>query len=206
MSTITLPAAPPVASAPGPYRMTADEFDRIAEGLNRPVELVDGYLVERPDMDPEHAMVTTLLRRFLDRMLGDVWHAREEKPVRADDYNERLPDVAVVPGTPRDYGKHHPKPGETALLVEVSWSTLYADRGEKQKLYASQGVPVYWIVNVKYRQVEVYTRPTPDGYLARTDYQDGDSVPVVIAGAEVGRVAVTGILPRIEPAVGGNGV
>ena len=204
MSTITLPP-PLVASASAPYRMTADEFDRIAEGLDKRAELVDGHLVERPDMNPEHAMVTKLLRRFLDRILGDDWHACEEKPIRVDDYNERLPDISVVPGTPRDYAKRHPTPADAALLVEVAWSTLYADRGEKQKLYASQGVPVYWIVNVKYRQVEVYTGPGPDGYLARADYQDGDFVPVVIAGVEVGRVAVTDILPRIEPAADGNG-
>ena len=81
MSTITLPP-PLVASASAPYRMTADEFDRIAEGLDKRAELVDGHLVERPDMNPEHAMVTKLLRRFLDRILGDDWHACEEKPIR----------------------------------------------------------------------------------------------------------------------------
>jgi hypothetical protein len=33
----------------------------------------------------------------------------------------------------------------------------------------------------------------------------GQSVPVVIEGVEVGRVAVADIVPRIEPSASGNG-
>src|SRR5580698_8333170 len=128
MSTIT--PTQPIASPSTPsivpsYRMTADELDGLPEWRDKPVELINGQLVERPDMNPEHAVVTELLRQFLDAILkGKGWYAREEKPVRADEYNERLPDISVVPGTPRDYFKQHPKPRMAALLVEVSWSTL----------------------------------------------------------------------------------
>ena len=85
---------------PGQYRMTVDEFERIAEGLDKPVELVDGFLVERTDMDPPHVLVTERLRRRLDRLVPEGWFARDEKPLRIPDFNERLPDVAVVRGTP----------------------------------------------------------------------------------------------------------
>jgi len=209
MSTIT--PTQPIASSATPsivpsYRMTADEFDRVSEGLNKPAELIDGQLVERPDMNPEHAVVTELLRQFLDAILkGTGWYAREEKPVRADEYNERLPDISVVPGTPRDYFKQHPKPGIAALLVEVSWSTLAYDRGEKRDLYAAQAVPVYWIVDVKARKVEVYTGPGADGYSACVTYKPGESVPVMIDGAEVGWISVADILPPLDPAAESNG-
>jgi Uma2 family endonuclease len=75
----------------------------------------------------------------------------------------------------------------------------------KLTIYGSQGVPMYWIVNVKDRQVEVYTNPGPDGYATRDLFKPGESVPVVIDGIEVGRIAVADILPRIDPASGGNG-
>jgi Uma2 family endonuclease len=206
-STPTQPIASPATPSIVPsYRMTADEFDRISEGLEKPAELIDGHLVERPDMNPEHAVVTELLRQFLDAILkGKGWYAREEKPVRADEYNERLPDISVVPGTPRDYFKRHPKPGIAALLVEVSWSTLTYDRGEKRELYAAQAVPVYWIIDVKARKVEVYSVPGADGYSVCVKYEPGESVPVVIEGVEVGRIAVNDILPELEPAAGGDG-
>jgi Uma2 family endonuclease len=207
MSTITRqPPSPATPSIVPSYRMTADEFDRVSEGLDKPAELIDGQLVERPDMNPEHTVVIELLRQFLDVILkGKGWYAREEKPVRADEYNERLPDISVVPGTPRDYFKQHPKPGIAALLVEVSWSTLAYDRGEKRDLYAAQRVPVYWIIDVKAREVEVYTGPGADGYSACVTYKLGESVPVMIEGAEVGRIAVADILPLLDPAAESNG-
>ncbi len=47
--------------------------------------------------------------------------------------------------------------------------------------------------------------PGADGYSAFVTYKPGESVPVVIEGAEVGRIAVSDILPPLEPAAGGNG-
>jgi hypothetical protein len=37
-------------------------------------------------------------------------------------------------------------------------------------------------------------------------FKPGQSVPVVLKGAEVGRIAVADVLPRIMPAADGNGV
>lgn len=66
-------------------------------------------------------------------------------------------------------------------------------------------LPIYWIVNLKDRQVEVCTIPGPDGYASRNDFREGHDVPVVIDGVEVGRIAVAEILPRLELAASGNG-
>jgi len=52
-----------------------------------------------------------------------------------------------------------------------------------------------WIVNLVYRQVEVYTDPGTGTYHCRVDFRPGQDVPVVIDGAEVGRIAVAYILP-----------
>jgi Uma2 family endonuclease len=206
MSTGTLPTTAILAPAdPGPYRMTVDEFERIAEGLNKPVELVDGVLVERTDMDPPHVLMTLRLRRRLDRMVPEGWHARDEKPLRIPAFNERFPDVAVVRGDPDVYRKRHPGPADIAILIEVAVSTIRRDRGEKQTLYAATGIPVYWIVNLKNRQIEVYTGPGPDGYASRDDFREGAEVPVMINGVEIGRIAVVDILPLLEPAAGSDG-
>ncbi len=206
MSTATRqPPSPLTPADPSQYRMTVDEFERIAEGLDKPVELVDGFLVERTDMDPPHVLMRERLRRRLDRLVPEGWFARDEKPLRIPDFNERFPDVAVVRGDPEVYGIRHPGPEDIAILIEVSVSTIRRDRGEKQTLYAATGIPVYWIVNLKNRQVEVYTGPGPDGYASRNDFVEGQDVPVVIGGIEVGRIAVVDILPRIDPAAGGNG-
>jgi Uma2 family endonuclease len=113
--------------------------------------------------------------------------------------SEPEPDVAVVRGNRRDYLERHPEPRETGILVEVPDSTLRHDRGFKKRIYARDRTPVYWIVNLVDRQVEVYTDPTgpadvPD-YRQRQDYKPGEDVPVVIDGQEVGRIPVAELLP-----------
>ena len=80
------------------------------------------------------------------------------------------------------------------MVVEVTDTTLAKDRRRK-RTYGPASIPVYWIVNLIARQVEVYTDPTSDGYASRTDYAPGADVPVVIAGITVGQIAVSEILP-----------
>jgi Uma2 family endonuclease len=197
---LTTPFAPP---DPGPYRMTVDEFERIADSLDRRVELVDGHLMERPEMSAPHVLLIARLRSRLERVIPQGWHVREEKAIRIPDYNARLPDLSVVRGHFEDYPTRHPLPKDAALLAEVALTSLGRDQGSKRQLYGSEGVPVYWIVNVKARQVEVYTGPGANGYSACDTYTAGQSFPVVIDGVEVGQIAVTDILPS-EPATEGG--
>ena len=57
------------------------------------------------------------------------------------------------------------------------------------------GIPVYWILNLVDRVVEVRTTPTPAGYASCLNYMADENVPVVIDGIEVGQIAVADILP-----------
>jgi Uma2 family endonuclease len=90
-------------------------------------------------------------------------------------------------------------------LVDVSLTTLDQDRAEKGPAYARVGIPVYWIINMVHRQVEVYTGPGPGGYLTPTVYAPGQSVPVVIDGRELGEIAVNDILPPKPTAAAAEG-
>jgi len=211
MSTIVGAATPLAAGG----RMTVDEFERIDESLDGPFELIDGKLIRKPDMDPPHVWSTERLRKRLERMLPEGWTVRDDKPLRIPDFNERRPDIVVVRGDEDTYETRHPEPADVMLLIEVSMSTLSKDQGKKRPLYASSNIPVYWIVNAIDRQVEVYTDPGPDGYATCDVYKPGESVPVMVNGAEVGQIAVNDVLPRDpsgpcpsagapRPAAGGN--
>jgi Uma2 family endonuclease len=200
MSTIVGAATPLAAGG----RMTVDEFERIDESLDGPFELIDGEVIRKPDMDPPHGWSTERLRKRLERMLREGWTVRDDKPLRIPDFNERRPDIAVVRGDEDTYKRVHPKPDDVMLLIEVSVSTLFRDQSEKRPLYASCGIPVYWIVNALKQQVEVYTDPGPDGYSC-VIFKPGQSVPVVINGVEVGRIAVDDMLPPPEPSAESNG-
>ena len=150
-------------------------------------------------MKPPHVLVTERLRRRLDRLVSEAWFVREEKPVRIPDFDEPFPDLSVVRGDPETYADHHPGPADIGFLIEVSDSTLDRDQGEKCSAYARVGIPVYWIVNLVDRRVEVYTDPSPAGYASRVDFLPGQEIPVVIGGVEIGRIAVAEILPRELP-------
>ena len=73
---------------------------------------------------------------------------------------EPEPDVAVVPGSFRDYAGGHPS--QPVLVVEVSDSSLALDREHKGSLYARAGIADYWIVNLVDGALEVYRAPSPD--------------------------------------------
>ena len=85
--------------------------------------------------------------------------------MRIPAYDEPEPDVSVVRGIRlRITGTGSPSRRTWRLLVEVSDSSLSQDRGKKLSAYAKAGIPVYWIVNLVDRQVEVYSNPGPNGY------------------------------------------
>jgi Uma2 family endonuclease len=105
----------------------------------------------------------------------------------------------LIHGRPEDYSDRQPGPEDAFLVVEVADASLSRDRGPKKCIYARAGVPIYWIVNPKDRQIEVYSEPsgptTRPTYRRRHNYDETDLVPVVIDDIEVGRVAVRDVLP-----------
>jgi Uma2 family endonuclease len=192
------PVPVPLASLPL-RRITVDEYERITDAgvLDDPerVELIDGYMVMKMAKKPGHRFSTVKVRDVLAGRLPAGWFAWTEQPVRIPAYDEPEPDVAVIRGSLDDYRDRNPEPAEVGLIVEVSLTTLDLDRGQKLSAYATDGIPVYWIVNLVDRQIEVYTAPSPGAYQTRADYKPGQSVPVVIDGLHLGDIAVDDILP-----------
>ncbi len=177
-----------------------DEYERIIRSgaLEDParVELIDGYMVDKMAKNPEHSFSAIATHQAIADRLPAGWSARLEQPVRIPAYNEPEPDVSVVRGINPDYRHRIPTPADVALLVEVADSTLGQDRGVKLEAFATDGIAIYWIVNLVDRLVEVYTRPTKAGrYRSRKDYKPGQQVPVVIAGQQFGSIAVNDVLP-----------
>jgi Uma2 family endonuclease len=180
------------------YRLSVDEYERmVAAGvLDDPrVELIAGLLVRKMGKNPPHVIATKRLGRYLERIVPAGWHIGKEDPVRIPAFDEPEPDLAVVAGAPEDYRTRHPGPEDVALLVEVAESTLDRDRGDKLLAYASGAIAVYWIVNLVDRRIELYSQPGPTGFGLRQDFAPGQDIPVVIAGVECGRIAVSDILP-----------
>ena len=177
------------------YRLTVEEYEQIAGFLDDDrVELIDGYLVKKMVKNPPHVVACARIRAALARIAPAGWHTRPGEPIRIAGRTEPEPDVALARGVIDDYEPRHPEPGDIALVVEVADTTLAKDR-RRRRTYGPAGIPVYWIVNLASRRVEVYTGPSPDGYAQRVDYAPGAAIPLVIDGETVGQFAVADILP-----------
>ena len=202
MSTII--TSPPTVGAENPwppYKLSVEQYEAMVEsGIfteHDRMQLINGILVAKVTQGDDHCVADELCRTSLSAFLPPGWTIRTNKPVRLLPDSEPEPDEAVVRGSIRDYARGKrgkPGPQDVGLIVEVSDSSLAEDRA-MIRVYGPAGIPIYWIVNLVDRQLEVYSDPHPDGYRTRTDYRSGQHVPVVLDGTLVGQVAVDGLLP-----------
>jgi Uma2 family endonuclease len=177
--------------------MAVHEYEKMAMAgvLDDPrVELIDGYLVKKTGKNPAHVWTVDAIVEAL-RTTVSGWWCRKEDPIRIPDFDEPEPDVALVRGTRDDYRDKIPGPGDLALVVEVSESTLDRDQGEKLTAYARGGIPRYWIVNLVSHQIEEYSDPVLGKYQSHKILKPGMEIEVVIEGNVIGRIAVDKILP-----------
>jgi Uma2 family endonuclease len=123
------------------------------------VELIDGEILTVTPSGTRHAGTIRLVQNVLGTVFGHE-HVGVQLPFALDPVSEPEPDLAVVPGSPRDYLDAHP---DTALLVvEIADTTLAFARRAKGSLYARAGIAEYWIVNVSDSVLEVYREPVED--------------------------------------------
>jgi Uma2 family endonuclease len=207
MSVTAQPITPPyVDSGAIPdepiYRLSVEQYHAIARaGIlddDAPVELLEGWLVEKMTKHPPHTITTRRVRRALEGAVPAGCYVDSQEPITTAD-SEPEPDVLVAREEVADDISRHPGPGDVAMVVEVADNTLRRDRGRKKRIYARAGIPVYWIVNLVERRIEVYTDPT--GPVEKPDYRQrhvfglADTIAVVLDGSEVCSLAVRELLP-----------
>jgi Uma2 family endonuclease len=194
-----LPAGPP----PEPIkRLSVEQYHAIIRaGVfddDDPIELLEGWLVEKMPKKPPHSVATGLVSDALAALLPPGWHLISQEPITTDD-REPEPDIGAVRGKRRDYADRHRRPKVVEVIVEVADTTLARDRGVKKTIYARAGIPTYWIVNLVDRSLEVYADPT--GPAKKLDYRQEqiygpkDSAVLVLDGEEIGRLKVKLLLP-----------
>ncbi len=185
------------------HRMTVDRFLRLIEagvfGEDEKIFLWRGRLVEEMPKGRRHSFTAVKLEHILIRLLPEGVHVELEQPMVLGNDSLPEPDLMVLRGTIDDYRDRIPTVRDVPLLVEVADSSVAFDSVTKLKMYAAEGVPVYWIVNIPGRRIQVYARPSgpseSPSYGECREYGPDDEVPVILDGREVGRVAPREILP-----------
>jgi Uma2 family endonuclease len=155
-----------------PSKLTVDQYHELIRigslTDDDRVELLEGSLVRRMRKSPTHSMATRLTLKVLESLALVDSYVEVHGPITLQE-SEPEPDVAVVRGDPCQYPDRHPGAQDVALIVEVADLSLQRDRTLKKRLYAQASIPVYWIINLSDRQLEVYTEPS--GPAEEPDYR-----------------------------------
>ena len=162
------------------HRLDVDTYNDIVESGaldGRPVELIEGLIVDM--MSPQGVSHAEVIEALTDHFAPADARVRVQLPFRVPPDSMPEPDIAVLAEKP-PRGRH---PSEAVLVVEVAVSSLEIDRGAKADLYARGDVPVYWLVDVPGKLVEVRSEPRPDGYLRCEIYAAGSLVASPVLGA-----------------------
>jgi Uma2 family endonuclease len=166
--------------------------------FKRRVELLGGKIIDMAAQYDKHAAALGMVQRAAERAFGPNFWARPQLPLHLDRVSGPEPDIAVVPGEPKDYASGgHPK--SALLIVEISDTTLRYDRQTKGPRYARAQYQDYWIVNLIDRCVEVYRKPMADPS-ARLGWRYGDvsilKPPAAIKPiAAAGEILIADLLP-----------
>lgn len=172
-------AAAPATTLPL-HRLDVDTYNRIvASGAleGQHIELLDGTIVDMSPKSPAHvSVVTHLMRHFA---AAPQWWMQIQDPIEVPPDSEPEPDLAIA--------SERPPRGQllrtAALVVEVAVTSQPIDRNVKARLYARAGIPVYWLIDVPARAVEVRTGPAELGYESVETYRAGQTVPCPLEGA-----------------------
>jgi Uma2 family endonuclease len=184
------PPTPPATLDEPRKRWTTAEFDRLlALGVfesGGPEYLWDGeIIIAMSENQPHVNAVANLLRLLLQRIPEDGWTINQGSPVQLMEGYKPQPDFTVLAG-PRDrYETHVPMAADVALVIEVSDTSQSKDFGPFLRKYAEAGIPVYWVVDIPRRRIEVYEGPTavpgqPAAFTVHQTYGLEAEVPLVI--------------------------
>jgi Uma2 family endonuclease len=161
------------------------------------VELIDGEIIDILMAGNPHCGGVGSTEDALRAAFGVGFWVRVQMPLDLGPLSEPQPDLAVIPGKPKDCKD---QPTTALLVVEVSETTLSYDRHHKASLSARAGLSDYWIVNLFDEQLEVFRNPVADSaaplgfrYADVTIHGLADVVSPLAAPSA--RIAVADLLP-----------
>lgn len=148
-----------MATKPAPRRWTYAEYARLPDDGKR-YEVIAGELSVSPSPGPMHQKALMRLSTALDQFtqehgLGEMYHGPINVLLSSTDY--LVPDLVFVRAERTGIITRRGIEAAPDLVIEaISPSTAMRDRGPKRERYAHFGVPLYWVVDVELRHIEVY--------------------------------------------------
>jgi Uma2 family endonuclease len=176
----------PLSTSPRPYRLTVDDFLRLDnagafEGLGK-TELIRGEVLflnaqHRPHARMKIEMYDALRAGLL--ALGSTLRPFVEATVAMPPHNAPEPDLIL---TSEPYGEGPIPLASVQMLIEIADSTQRHDLGTKADVYAENGVPEYWAVDLKAGVLHQMWSPSGEGYAQRREVALGGPIEAATIG------------------------
>lgn len=160
-------------------RLSLDEYERmIATGafdrIDRRIEFIHGEIRQMRPMGPVHGDHIQHLTTWSSRLALDKKVTLQVQiPFHC---NDSLPEPDIAWFEPKRYGRQRPTAADTLLVIEVADSSLEYDLGKKAELYASGGIPEYWVIDPRERQLIRHLDPGERRYRTITTHSDTASI------------------------------
>lgn len=163
-------------------KFSVEEYHRIvATGAlgDRRIELLHGELVELSPETAYHANQNNKIYKYLLKQFDGLADVRSHHPITLAS-SEPEPDIVLACLPESRYDTRHPEPADIFLVIEVSYSTLDYDLETKQQIYASAGIPDYWVIKLgepslqASRSLIQFTDLQGDRYQQCSEYMTGE--------------------------------
>ncbi len=168
------------------HRLTVDDYYRMGEtGVLAPdarTELINGEIIDMTPPGSRHSATVAFLADILTAVTGSSAIRWVQSPLRLNHSSEPQPDLMLLKRRDDFYAEENPGPADVILLVELSDSSLRYDRQIKGPLYASHGIPEYWLVDLAAHELQIHRQPRNGAYVD-VSVASGSQLQVVTTSA-----------------------
>lgn len=168
---------------------TREEYHRMAEVgiLTRSdrVELIRGEIITMSPQGRRHRAFIDNLTHLLDSRLAGRAIVSVQMPIVLSNDTEPEPDIQILRRRAVPYKDREAAAEDALLLIEVAQTSLVYDRSTKLELYATAGIPEYWVVDCLAESIDVYRSRHASGYRDVTRATDPSATVSVQAFPDV---------------------
>jgi Uma2 family endonuclease len=146
-------------------------------------ELIDGVLIMVPPPGTHHQTsearaVKALFKALTAAGLIDTLRVQTGGGMAIGDRTLLGPDLMVVrePNEPKEWTAE-----DVVIMIEIAWSSLTTDLGDKARRYAGAGIADYWVLDVADKALIVHRDPSPTHYGEVRTLREPDMISALLA-------------------------
>jgi Uma2 family endonuclease len=169
------------------YKWSVDDYHQIIEiGLleGKSVELLEGEIIAMSPEGVPHRFTNHTVVKYLRSLLTGLAEVFEAHPITLDN-SEPEPDITVARLPETIYAKHHPYAEDIYWLVEIANKTIQKDLEEKSIIYARNGIPEYWVIDLPNKKLWIFINPQDNSYQNKFELNTGIINPVAFPNIEI---------------------